>query len=140
MALFEVNLDDGRALRAVSVLMRETYSGLLEGYPNELGNQRILERIPGEAADALGDWPVHVVEPPVRVVDRETHKPFGPELRLPGCWIAAQLDSGPVDARMHASAAIVVWFQDEAVPIPAESALPALRQLPWNRLARDFEY
>jgi hypothetical protein len=140
MALFEVNLAGGRTLQAASVLVRATYSGVLEGYPCSWVNQRILERIPGEAAEALGDWPVHVVEPPVKTVHRESHRPFGPEQRMPSCWIAAQFDSAPIDEKMHASAAILIWFQEEASPFPEESALSALRDVAWETLARDFEY
>jgi hypothetical protein len=117
-----------------------TYSGMLEGYPITPINDGILDRVPGEARDALGPWPVHVIDPPRTLRHLDPPQALGPEERLPACCMTVSFDSSPINDASHASCAIVVWFQNEAFPFPADSAMLRLRNLPWERFAEDFEY
>jgi hypothetical protein len=140
VAILEVTLNTGRKIWASMVYIEDTYAGLLEGYPISRLNDRVIARLPQRAAGLFGDWPVHVIEP-ARYTKEATHPtPFGPPEYLPSCWIGASFTSLAISDAKHASQLIVVWFQEEAFPVPAESALELLQAMAWERLACDFEY
>ncbi|MFC1435232.1 hypothetical protein ACEZDB_31780 [Streptacidiphilus sp. N1-3] len=142
MTLTRINLASGRTIGLAELRMSSTYGGLLEGYPFKRMNDLKLSSLATSAANAFPARPVHLV-PPAREHPDQTPGAFGPVELLPavtciGSFTSAAL-SAEHDAVLYCSALTVVWFQ--AVPaVPSgDDAEQALRSIPWDEAAEDFE-
>lgn len=141
MAVVSVELSCGRPIRASSLHISETYSGLLEGLPSAQMNEFIIDTIRSRVQKIFsGDWPVELIDPIRRTEQRKNDRRSRPVEYLPRFWMASRFESLPIGSANHGSAAIVIWFQDDPMPCPGESALAELRRLDWTAIARDFEY
>ncbi|MFJ8431081.1 hypothetical protein ACIQ9P_07245 [Kitasatospora sp. NPDC094019] len=142
MALTRVLLSSGRSIELSTVRLSSTYGGLLEGYPFRRFNDRKLERALADARDAAPSSPVRLVAP-VRELPDVPPGAFGPVETLPAVTCVGRFTSGPVgadrDAVSYYSALTLVWFQATPVLPSGEDGDAALRDLPWERLAEDFE-
>lgn len=141
MAILELTLKTGLRIWASALHMDTTYGGLLEGYPFAAFNDDLVARLPRRATELFGDWPVQLIAPSRSIREGTAPAPLGPPEYLPSLWIAAAFNSLPLrDLWSHGSQLIVVWFQEEPFPVPAEAVLQELQAIPWETVACDFEY
>ncbi|WP_081236507.1 hypothetical protein [Streptomyces viridosporus] len=142
MALARVVLASGRSVDLSELRMSSTYGGLLEGYPCKPLNDRTIDRLLRSAGQAFAGAPVHLV-PPLREYPDQYAGAFGPVEVLPAVTCVGSFRSEALDPAhdraLYRSRLTVVWFQT-APRVPSGcDAEPALRDLPWERLAEDEE-
>ncbi|CAM5273986.1 hypothetical protein GCM10010329_46090 [Streptomyces spiroverticillatus] len=142
MSLSSIVLASGRSVRLVELRLSSTYDGMLEGYPCKPVNDRKVHHLRERAARELPGTPAHVVEP-VRVLPDEPAGAFGPVEVLPAVTCVGLFRSDAVEADHHPvgyrSALVVGWFQATADLPSGEDADAALRSIPWEQLAQDYE-
>lgn len=127
-------LDCGRSVEVDAFYFQYTYLSLYEGSPDRALNDDIIKRAASEMRPLWGDRQTHVIPPAVDESD-----PRHPA--LPPVRFTVWLTSDPIDPDRHGSELVVVWFQSECSGQPIEQIIAeGIRQLPWNKLARDFEY
>ena len=127
------NLHNGRSVSVEQFQHSDTYASLLEGKPNEFINNRIIERSLKAASKHDSDKPFLI--PP------KTHQDSRGGVRIPPVCCVAQLMSTPMSSQMHGSALSVVWFSDPFFDEPlAIFTERSLRDIPWEQVARDFEF
>ncbi|MEU6341725.1 hypothetical protein ABZ883_12355 [Streptomyces sp. NPDC046977] len=95
-----------------------------------------------DAERASTSAPVHLVPPSPARPDRPAGA-FGPVEVLPavaciGVFRSTVVDPG-LDPVLHRSVLTVAWFQPLSVVPAGEDADPALREVRWEELARDYE-
>lgn len=142
MSLSHLTLTSGRPIELTELRMSATYAGMLEGYPCRLVNDMKLRALLRRAEQAFPHATVHLV-PPSRAYPDETAGAFGPVEVLPsvaciGSFRSTVIDP-ELDAVLHRSALVLVWFQ-AAPDVPSgERADPALRSIRWDELAEDYQ-
>lgn len=128
-----LTLDCGRQVWLDSFDYSPTYGGLLEGLPNAEINSRIIEQ-----ALANGSWGLrktHLIPPEVDIRD-PNHPTLPPALLRAWLWCGE-----PIDPRFMGSHLVVVWFDRECLDEPiADVVFRAVRRLPWDQLADDFNW
>ncbi|MBL1083749.1 hypothetical protein JK359_17540 [Streptomyces actinomycinicus] len=142
MSLSRIVLSSGRTIELSELMLSSTYGGMLEGYPCRLVNDMKVNGLLRAAERAHPRTPVHLVPPSREYPDRAAGG-FGPVEVLPavaciGAFRSAALapDHDPV---LYRSALTVVWFQP-ATDVPSgEAADPALLDIRWEEVARDYE-
>lgn len=142
MALAQVILSSGRSIELSDVRLSSTYGRMLEGYPFQRWNDRVLEGLLKRTEKEKPSIPVHLV-PPTREHPDVAAGSFGPVELLPSVTCVASFSSHPIDLEKDSisyySALTVVWFQ-ASLDIPqGEDAAPGLRAICWEDVARDFE-
>lgn len=128
-------LDCGRQVWLDGFDYSRTYAGLLEGRPNAELNARILEDAVTRREAVWGKRPIHLISP---VIDNsDTDHPVLPPVLL-RAWLVC---SEPVNPEFMGSELVVVWFCDECHGESIEEfVLRAVRTLPWDQLAGDFDW
>jgi hypothetical protein len=142
MSLGRIVLSSGRSIEISELRLSSTYGGMLEGYPCKPVNDLKVRGLLRTAARAFPATPVHLV-PPSREYPDQTAGAFGPVEVLPavaciGAFRSTALAPGH-DPMLYRSALTVVWFQPTPDVPSGDSADPALRDIPWEELARDYE-
>jgi len=111
-----------------------TYLSLLEGRPNREMNDDIVKKAAHEMRPLWGDRQTHVIPPAVDESDPQ--HPALPPVRFT-VWLTCYQPINPENA---GSELVVVWFQSECSGQPIDQIIAnGIRQLPWDKLARDFE-
>jgi len=129
-----LKLDCGRQAALYAFEYKLTYAGLIEGRPNAEVNEMIIA---GLTAQKYPSSPrkIHVIPP--KVDDRNPKHPILPEV----CLRAELVCIEPIGQKFQASDLTVVWFDDECRTEPIENVVfRAVRGLPWNELARGFDW
>lgn len=129
-----------------------TYAGVLEGYPSQYANQRIIKRKVENARKLLGTFPPHVITPREEVVklngeDSDSEADSDSEwdsdrtiFVLPAvCCFGSFKSEYSTDACDY-SMLTVVWFQDDWAFPMQDDIISALRSLPWTSLAQSCWY
>ncbi|GAA4083268.1 hypothetical protein [Streptomyces shaanxiensis] len=142
MSLTRVVLTSGRSLDLSELRLSSTYGGMLEGYPCKPVNEMKIKRLVLAAERADPATPVHLVAPPREYPDQYAGA-FGPVEVLPpvacvGAFRSTALDRDH-DPVLHRSALTIVWFQPTPYVPSGCDAEEALREVPWEELARDYE-
>jgi hypothetical protein len=144
VVLAHVELDSGREIQLFELHMESTYGGLIEGHPVARLDV-IVAGLPDRAARVLPGAPVQVVEP-VRMVSEDPGPgrwPIGPPEYLPPVICMGRFSSSPVDAGLdavlHYSRLVVVWFQDDPVVPNGLEAVTGLRGVRWQQWAQDAQ-
>jgi hypothetical protein len=129
-----LKLDCGRQVSLDAFDYSRTYAGLLDGRPNAEMNAQIIERAITAREESWGKRVIHQIPPNVDLRDPE--HPILPPLLLRAWLVCHQ----PINSAFMGSELVVVWFADEchAEPI-ADVVFRAVRALPWERLAADFD-
>src|SRR5262245_20241886 len=128
-------LDCGRQVSLDAFDYSRTYGGLLEGLPNAEMNRRIIERAQAEREGSWGPRKTHLIPPVVDARDPK-HPAFSPALLR--AWLHC---NEPIDPAFMGSALVVVWFAEECLDEPiTEVVFRAIRGLPWDQLADDFNW
>ncbi|HRO02626.1 MAG TPA: hypothetical protein PLS69_03355 [Terricaulis sp.] len=132
-----IELDSGRSVECRELHQKLTYEGLLEGEPSRDDNDKQMRGLAGaELRYALGGA-LHLIEPE-QSPPRYAPDPHGVLGRLPAVTCIGRFESEPVGSAC-ASTLVIIWFQHRfALPIE-EPALSAIRALPWEKLAFDFD-
>jgi hypothetical protein len=140
MSLTRIVLASGRSAELSELRLSGTYDGMLEGYPCKPVNDMKTRSLLRIAERAFPATPAHLVPPSPEHPDK-TAGAFGPVEVLPavaciGLFRSTALDPDH-DPVLHRSALTVVWFQPApGIPSGADSAL---RDIPWEELAQDYE-
>jgi hypothetical protein len=133
--MLSLTLDCGRQVTLDAFDYKRTYLGLLEGRPDAEMNARIIERALDEREGSWGLRKTHLI-PPV-IDERDPEHPVMP----PACLRAWVWCNDPIDPAFMGSALVVVWFADEChADTIADVVFRAIRGLPWEQLAEDFDW
>lgn len=133
--MLDMTLDCGRRVTLDAFDYSRTYAELLLGCPNAEMNARIIERAVAERDGTWGRRKTHLI-PPV-LDDRDPAHPVLPPVCL-RAWVRC---NDPIDPAFMGSALVVVWFASDchAEPI-ANVVFRAIRGLPWEQFAEDFDW
>ncbi|MEU0086257.1 hypothetical protein [Streptomyces sp. NPDC006274] len=142
MSLSRIVLASGRLIELSELRLSSTYGGMLEGYPckpvNDLKTRGLLRTV----ERAFPAAPVHLVAPS-REYPEQAAGAFGPVEVLPSVACVGSFRSTAVDPDhdpvLYRSALTVVWFQPTTDVPSGDGADPALRDIDWEELARDYE-
>jgi hypothetical protein len=133
--MFFMKLDCGRDVMLDSFDYSRTYAGLLEGLPNSEMNGRIIERALVYRDSTWGKRKVHLIQPTLNLTD-PAHPALPPVLMR--AWLVC---FNPVDPAFMGSELVVDWFTAEChTEAIADVVFRAVRGLPWEQLARDFDW
>ncbi|MFK0295120.1 hypothetical protein ACIQU6_32260 [Streptomyces sp. NPDC090442] len=142
MSLSRIILSSGRSIELSELRLSSTYDGMLEGYPCKPVNDLKVSGLLRTAERAFPGAPTHLV-PPSREYPDQTAAAFGPVEVLPSVACVGAFRSAAVspehDPVLYRSALTVVWFQPTPDVPSGVGADPALRNIPWEELARDYE-
>ena len=129
-----LKLDCGRDVFLDAFDYSRTYAGVLAG-PTADMNADIVKDALAEREGSWGKRAVHLIPPVVDVTDPD-HPALPPALLR--AWLVCV---EPVNPAFMGSELVVVWFADEchAEPI-ADVVFRAIRGLPWDQLAADFDW
>lgn len=129
-----VTLASDNSISLDSLYIERTYAGLLEGFPTSEMNARILADAASKMTPLWGARATHVI-PPVTIQIRG--RTIFPELMY-FAWLSSNT---PIKPEFMGSELVVVWFASERVDVPISTIVSeALRDLPWARLAQDFDW
>jgi hypothetical protein len=135
-------LSSGRQIELSELRLSSTYGGMLEGYPCQPVNDLKAKGLLRTAERAFPAVPVHLVAPS-REYPEQAAGAFGPVEVLPSVACVGSFRSTAVgpdhDPVLYRSALIVVWFQPTTDVPSGDGADPALRDIDWEGLARDYE-
>lgn len=142
MSLSRILLSSGRSIELFELRLSSTYGGMLEGYPCKPINDMKTGSLLRIAEHTFPATPAHLI-PSSREYPDQTAGAFGPVEILPavaciGAFRSAALapDHDPV---LYRSALTVAWFQPTLDVPSGDSADAALRGIPWDELAKDYE-
>ncbi|MFI6009278.1 hypothetical protein ACIBAG_10665 [Streptomyces sp. NPDC051243] len=142
MSLTHVVLTSGRSLDLSELRFSSTYGGMLEGYPCKPVNDMKIKGLVRTAEQAAPSIPVHLVPPPREYPDQYSGA-FGPVEVLPTVACVGDFHSTPLDRDLdpvlYRSALTIIWFQPTPYVPSGCDAEEALREVPWEELARDYE-
>lgn len=142
MSLTRVVLTSGRSLDLSELRFSSTYGGMLEGYPCRPVNDLKIKGLVRAAEQARPSAPVHLVPPPREYPDQYAGG-FGPVEVLPQVACVGGFHSTPLDRGhdpvLYHSALTIIWFQRTPYMPSGFDAEEALREVPWEELARDLE-
>ncbi|GAA0659045.1 hypothetical protein GCM10009535_42970 [Streptomyces thermocarboxydovorans] len=141
MSLARLVLTSGRAVHLAELHMSSTYGGPLAIYPCRPVDDDRIRQLLRTAEQVYPGAPVHLIPP--REYPDQYPGSSGPVEVLPGVACLGSFRSEPLDPAhhhaLHRSCLTVVWFQPTARAPSGCDAEPALRELPWERLAVDEE-
>jgi hypothetical protein len=131
--MLSMTLDCGRRVTLDGFEYSPTYASLFDGLPNAEINSDIIEW--AQAKETWGPRKTHLIPPAVDARD-PSHPVLPPALLRAWVWC-----NDPINPAFMGSSLVVVWFADEchAEPI-ADVVLRAIRGLPWEQLAEDFNW
>ncbi|MFJ8653996.1 hypothetical protein ACIRNU_16800 [Streptomyces rochei] len=142
MSLTRVVLSSGRSVDLTELRLTPTYGGLLEGYPCRPVNDMRIKGLLHTAERMATTTPVHLVQPRREYPDQYAGA-FGPVELLPRVACVGRFSSTALDPAndpvLHRSGLTLVWFQPTPRVPSACEAEPALREIDWTTLARDYE-
>lgn len=138
MALSRIVLASGRSIDLAELRLASTYGGMPEGYPCRPVNELRIKGLLSSAEQASPTTPVHLVPPPREYPDQYAGA-FGPVEMLPPVACVGTFRSAPLDPRLYGSHLTVVWFQSGAWVPSGCDAEAGLREVPWEKWARDYE-
>ncbi len=140
---FRITLATGREVTLDALYQRETYAGLLEGYPTQALNDEVIDQDVESAGRRMNvSHPAVLIQPAARV----WRPPTEAELEsaghpiLPAIVTYAVFES-TATARDEgcASAALCVWYQEQW-GLPSPEIVERIKRLEWDSLAVDFDY
>ncbi|MFF0224330.1 hypothetical protein [Streptomyces sp. NPDC004629] len=142
MPLSRITLASGRSIALAELRLSSTYGGLIEGRPSKRVNDFDVASRLRAARDAYPGRPVHLIPPERTCPEAPAHRSEPVEV-LPVVACIGAFDSTETDpahdSGWYFSALIIVWFQP-TTDIPSDdNPHPALRTVPWQELAQDFE-
>ena len=119
-----------------------TYGGLLEGFPNEKSNNKILERTEIEAKQLLLIDDVFTIIPEQKIIDEEVHRFFGKHQELPQvtCIVLLRSTDTYKDLKKDFSELAVIWYQNEYVFPIEDTILEKIKEIPFKKICGEFEY
>lgn len=129
-------LDCRTTIRLTDLKQSLTYSGLLEGYPNNSLNQSIIDGVQSRLKKKSG-WEPYLVPPVEREVPKRSIAKERPWMELPRIQCTAWFESKTLGE--FGSRLAVIWFQDAfAFPIDPEVA-SRIRAIVWDDHAEPID-
>lgn len=129
-----LQLKSGRDVSIEGCHITETYSGLLEGYPDEKLNFKTLENAKTLMTACWGSRPTYIV--PTTYLQKSGAEFLPPWLCL--TWLTSL---SPIDSDFTGSELVVVWFIQDAYSVPLVKLISdAVMDLDWDSLAGDFDF
>jgi hypothetical protein len=134
MQLF-FDLDCGWSVAVEALYYQRTYLSVLDGVPDQRFNEGILEEVRKEMRPLWGERRVHVIPPAIE--ETTPGKPKLPPVRFTA-WLRCYQ---PIEQPHDGSELVVVWFREKSTGEPLEKIVgDAIRSLPWEKLAQDFDW
>ena len=128
-------MDCGRRVTLEGLYFDYTYSGMLEGRPNDFINNHIIEQTKNKPNIFPGAHQPYLIPPEIDRTDPE--RPILPPVRM---WISL-LDHEPIDPKFMGSSLVVICFVHTFTGRPVENVIAeVIRPLDWNSLAHDFDW
>ncbi len=133
--MLTVSLIDGRVISADLIWATLTYSGLIEGRPDEDFNSGIVASISNFAERNYHQKAVII---PPTITSRSNGERVWPE--LPTVKVVAHFTSDiPVkDADAFGSMLVIGWFQDKVEPLISLDVRPMIEAVEWALHAEDW--
>jgi hypothetical protein len=131
--IITITFADGVRARAQAIHIRQTYGGLVAGFPSPELNQQILRSTPKEVRRVFGSWPVIIIPAPPRMVRRT-------QQWLPRIEVWSWFESEPVNHGSMCSCLSVVWHQNRPYPFVELNVLKRLKAICWRKAAKDIDY
>lgn len=135
-------IDNDLKVRITTILQWETYGGMMEGYPTERFNRRMLIAAVAKAKQFCNLEEVFLVEPEQKPFHIDglhgEDKPFA----LPRVICIAHLASSDTfrDKQKDSSALGLVWLQDDyAFPID-EEVMKKIKAIPYRQICREHDF
>ena len=132
-----IDLKCGRSVYLSDFHYSRTYSGLIEGAPNDEMNNRIIQSALSRMEKIWGKRQTHLIRPKIDTTEPE--HPSLPSTELTA-WITC---NEPVNSHYMGSELVLVWYIDdeefEASSI-RDVTSAALRTIDWSELAADFDW
>ncbi len=119
-----------------------TYGGLLEGLPTDKMNANILKRVEEEARKHTYASAVYIIKPEQIPIPYDRVYSFGTPMEMPPITCVASFTSHKParNQQMDGSRLTIVWYQEEyAFPVK-QSVIEQFIEIPWSKVAEDFEY
>ncbi len=135
-------VDKSLTVTLVQLIQGLTYNGVLEGFPNEAMNQKIMAQAEVRAAKLLYQPVVITVPPAVNTKPLDPVSDFEGYQKLPEvcCMALLKCHDAFKDKTKDYATLGVVWYQDEfAFPIAA-NILAELKKLPFKQYCSEYEY
>jgi hypothetical protein len=127
--MMSIRLKCGRKVIIWNFSLRRTYSGFLEGRPNEKINRKLFDSLtyPSEWGDRKH----------IKILPQE----FEFKNKLKPIICAAFLESEPIDRNCDGSQLVVIWLADEPNRLSLEEYIESgIKDIDWNNNAQDFDY
>ena len=136
----DIKLVDGRVIVLRELRQSLTYEGLLEGVPTpEMNAHHVRGVVERERKNAAGAA-VYLIEP-IETPLEPAHDPRRKRASIPRITcVARYLSFQPARERLDGSELVVVWFQNAFGPPAGGQALEQIQQIPWSKVAHDFEF
>lgn len=131
-----IRLQCGVEIFITSLTQTRTYSGMLEGFPNECFNRSLIQRTMEDLRKKHGGY-VHLIEPSMTLCPEQGHAGKEPWLELPAIKCIAQFDSRSIGD--FGSRLTVLWYQSHFVMPIEPSVLQQLQTLDWPKLAEAID-
>ncbi len=128
--LIRIRVHTGRNLWCYRYDIARTYEGFDLRTPSELCNDMMLKVALQGAHRYFGEWPAAIIQP-VRQAG---------EVDYPPVRITARFESEPIHRDMHKSSLVVIWFQEEHMRVPDDTAHLELQGIDWESLAADYQW
>jgi hypothetical protein len=110
------------------------YGGQLEGRPNSELNTLLVGQARFQMQPLWGKRTTHLIQP---AIIEDARYPLLPSYCLSAWLISGEENSGP----FCGSQLVVVWFRDKFDDLPLSAVIAeAVKDLPWESLATDFDY
>ncbi|MFA3877149.1 hypothetical protein ABS735_26300 [Streptomyces sp. MMCC 100] len=142
LSLTRIVLSCGRSVDLAELRLAPTYGDMPEGYPCRPVNDRRIQALLHTAARMSPSTPVHLIPPPRDHPDQYAGA-HGPVETLPRVACVGRFSSTPLipssDPVTHRSGLTVIWFQPTTRLPDRYDTDPALRDVDWTPLARDYE-
>jgi hypothetical protein len=135
-------VDKSLTVTLVQLIQGFTYDGVLEGFPNEAMNQKIMAQAEAQAAKLLHQRVILALPPVVKTNPSDPVSDFEGYQKLPEvcCMALLKCHDAFKDKTKDYATLGVVWYQDEfAFPIAA-NILADLKNLPFKQYCSEFEY
>lgn len=139
MMIDDFVLASGRVVRLDALHIDCTYADLVDGIPDAKYNEKILARKRQHLEKVWGQRPTHLISPETRTV--EVKSLFAERgIYLPEITYHAWLTSDPIGGESCGSELVVVWFEHKAAGTGVLGVVErAVRDLPWEQLAKDYD-
>lgn len=128
--MINTRLKDGRELTATCVIVSSSDRGALIFTPSERATRNFIAKAQEDAKKLFENVPIILVPP--RIIHDEKMQPWLPPVR-----IVAEFSSRAFDEKSCLSAAVVIWYQQQAFPFIGADVIDDFELIDWEKGAKN---